>query len=76
MYTDIEKAVILEEIANSGYDEDIQELLINEAFHPEKLREDVKYVCKTPEELDTLWESWLKEWEWDGKISPEFKKGK
>ena len=61
MYTDVEKALILESIENSGYDEDIQEVFINEVFHPEL--NEVVAVANSREDMEKIWESWEREWE-------------
>ena len=66
-YTDVEKAMILEEIENSGYDEDIQEVFINEMFHPE-LKEIVA-IAHNEEENHKIWESWEKEWAEEDKLN-------
>ena len=71
-YTDVEKAVILEEIENSEYDDDIQEFFINEMFHPELI--ETVAVAHNKEEHKQIWESWKKEWAWDGTMNEEFEK--
>lgn len=68
-YTDLEKAMILEEIENSGYDEDIQEVFINEMFHPELI--EIVAVAHNEEELDKIWESWEKEWAEEDRLNEE-----
>lgn len=68
-YTDVEKAMILEEIENSGYDEDIQEVFINEMFHPELI--EIVAVAHNEEELDKIWESWEKEWAEEDRLNEE-----
>ena len=60
-YTDVEKAMILKEIEYSGYDEDIQEVFINEMFHPELI--EIVATTHNRKEMDELFEAWKKEWE-------------